>query len=1120
MAVTSFRGLLDHVYRTVDRPRPESDAGLLERYRAERDEAVFAELVRRHGPLVLGVCRRALGDAHAAEDAFQATFLTLARRAGAIRRRASLRCWLYGVAVRVCRKARSRGSRPTPPAAECPHPDDPAVAAARNELLTALDEELAGLPDRYRAPLILCYLDGRTRDEAAAHLGWSVSTLKRRLARGRDLLRARLDRRGFGLAAGLAAVLNAHSLNATVPATLMTATARLTGGAVAPAAVATLAGEVAREVAWGRLRAATGAMLALTVTCGAGLYLAAGLAGEAPDAPPDPPQAAAAPATDRFGDALPPGALARLGTVRMRHAHAQRVVPLPDGRTLISFGTSRTARLWDLATGRLLREFGPFPSITVGACPAVSPDGRWLAVPSPEAVRVWDVTTGRLAYTATDDGWLPLTYAFSPDNRLLASGGFDGKVRLRDAASGQLLRTGEKHRGRVTGLVFRDQDTLISGGEDRMVKTWDVATVTLRHEFKTGQRTVAALALTPDGALLATAGSNEKKVRLWEMPAGRELAVFDTDTEFETNACTLAFSPDGQTLAAGGWSSAVIQLWDVAKRRERKLPFGREQPGGRRFGGLRSITFTPDGRYILAPDYCHVLHCLDVNTGHDRFANDEHAGPVRGLSFTADGQRLLTGCIDASIRTYDLTGRLLKRQPAGHTTVFAPGGRIAVTWWGEEWWLMDLDTGRSWGRTQFGPGGLWAVTFAPDGRTVAVLFSPPGQPVGPQRTVLQLLETATGESMRTFDDAGFGEELAFTPDGRTLVLVERQETRERVHLWDVASGRTTGRLPVPQGRPCRDIAFSPDGRLLAAPRIETPGARQVGEPAIPSTASLAVLEIASGRERLRLRLEPTERGDEIQAVRFAPGGRDLVLGVDDGTVRIWDLAAGRERHRFAGSYGSVTGLAFSPDGRLMASGNGNSMHGGGSGEGTVLLWPMPPAPELATVPLPPDRPGRNTLWADLGSPDATRAGQVLQRLAADPAGAVALVRERLAPVTGPDAAHIARLVADLDAPRFAARTQAARELERLGEQSEPALRRALAGSPSAEVKAQVERLLGKLIEPVEHPDVLRAIRAVELLESVATPDARRVLETLATGDPAARLTREAQASLARLKRPS
>jgi RNA polymerase sigma factor (sigma-70 family) len=202
------------------------DAELLQRFLARRDEEAFAGLVGRHGPLVLGVCRRVLGNVHDAEDAFQATFLVLARRPALLRRPASLAAWLYGIALRVARhmkreaskrRQRTRQVTPAPPTA----PPDPGW----QELQTVLDEEVQRLPENNRQPLLLCYFEGLTQEEAAQQLGWPRGTLKRRLERGRELLKGRLTRRGLSLAATLVASWPAgEALAAGVPATLGAAT--------------------------------------------------------------------------------------------------------------------------------------------------------------------------------------------------------------------------------------------------------------------------------------------------------------------------------------------------------------------------------------------------------------------------------------------------------------------------------------------------------------------------------------------------------------------------------------------------------------------------------------------------------------------------------------------------------------------------------------------------------------------------------------------------------------------------------------------------------------------------------------------------------------------------------
>jgi len=249
MAHPHFAFLMRHIRRLTGVRGSESatDRQLLERFVLERDEAAFAELVQRHGSTVLGLCRRMLRDAHDADDAFQATFLVLVRRASAIRNRDSVGSWLYGVAYRVALEARGRaarrrlrerqgedmhdcrlglrpdGSAPDDTFEACAT-SDPAAEADWREIRPVLDDELCRLPEKYRAPVILCYLQGKTNEEAAAQLCWPTGTVKGRLSRARDILRERLTRRGVALSAAALSPLLAENAPAAVPPTLATLT--------------------------------------------------------------------------------------------------------------------------------------------------------------------------------------------------------------------------------------------------------------------------------------------------------------------------------------------------------------------------------------------------------------------------------------------------------------------------------------------------------------------------------------------------------------------------------------------------------------------------------------------------------------------------------------------------------------------------------------------------------------------------------------------------------------------------------------------------------------------------------------------------------------------------------
>jgi RNA polymerase sigma factor (sigma-70 family) len=259
-----------------------ADGQLLHRFATRQDEAAFAALVGRHGRVVWGACRRVLRDPNDAEDAFQATFLVLARKAGSVARPELLGNWLYGVACHTAREAKARAARrrakerqaATGPAA------DPASGVDWADLRPVLDEEIGRLPAKYRAPFVLCYLEGRTNEEAARLLGCPKGTVLSRLAWARERLRSRLTRRGLALSAGLAATLLAlNSAPAAVPAPLVRSTVeaatlvaagKAAAGAV-PARVAALTEGVLRAMSVTRFRIAAAVLLAVVLAGGVGV---------------------------------------------------------------------------------------------------------------------------------------------------------------------------------------------------------------------------------------------------------------------------------------------------------------------------------------------------------------------------------------------------------------------------------------------------------------------------------------------------------------------------------------------------------------------------------------------------------------------------------------------------------------------------------------------------------------------------------------------------------------------------------------------------------------------------------------------------------------------------------
>jgi RNA polymerase sigma factor (sigma-70 family) len=280
---------------------PSEDRLLLEQFLSRHDDAAFALLVRRHGPMVLGVCRRLLRDPHDADDAFQAAFLVLVRKAAALRDRDLLAGWLHGVAYRTALKARARRARRAArerQVSRSPAAEPAGDAVVEGELRAVIDEEVRRLPEKYRLPVLLCYLQGATLTDAARQLGWPTGTVAGRLARARDLLRTRLTRRGIGPAAALAEAVLSRPAPAAVPASLVDVTVRgalalATGGGEVSAPVVALMKGVLNAMFLSKVK--TAALILLTVgAVGAGAWAVTypRLAAQQPDRGTAPPPVA------------------------------------------------------------------------------------------------------------------------------------------------------------------------------------------------------------------------------------------------------------------------------------------------------------------------------------------------------------------------------------------------------------------------------------------------------------------------------------------------------------------------------------------------------------------------------------------------------------------------------------------------------------------------------------------------------------------------------------------------------------------------------------------------------------------------------------------------------------
>jgi RNA polymerase sigma factor (sigma-70 family) len=517
------------------------DGELLQRFAAGRDEDAFAALVRRHGPMVLRVCRRVLHNGHDAEDVFQATFFVLSRKAGSLHRRESVGCFLHGVAYRLALKARTQFARPRIHEGRATVEKsvaDPRAERTVREARAILDEELARLPEKYRAPLVLCCLEGKTRDEAARLLGWLAKLVKSRLDQGRERLRSHLSRRGLTLPAALLAE---EAAPAALPAALMRATVKAVvaspGNGIAPS-VAVLAESALRGVGGVKAKVVVGLLLLTGILPAGTRIVAPPPVAEAPGSPAakhaETPRAAKTPEpaksekqratrTDHYGDALPAGARARIGTKRFRHGNTVfSVCYSPDGKTLASVGGDGV-RLWDAATGKERHSYDRRPIYNGGF---FSPDGRrlWL-----QSLGLWQNSPGEVIYywnlkpvpereprKAPFEGSNLRLLAASPDGKSVAIGE-KNLVRLCDAASGKESRQFKGHQRGVIRARYSADGKILASFDGESIILWNVKSGEETRSFRAANRRNSFMnfALSPDGKMLVSGG--DSTVLVWNM---------------------------------------------------------------------------------------------------------------------------------------------------------------------------------------------------------------------------------------------------------------------------------------------------------------------------------------------------------------------------------------------------------------------------------------------------------------------------------------------------------------------------------------------------------------------------------------------------------------------------
>jgi RNA polymerase sigma factor (sigma-70 family) len=718
----------------------------LQRFARRGEAAGFEALVDRYAALVWGVCQRTADHDVDREDAFQATFLALLQRASSLDANTPLGGWLHTVALRVSLKARARSRRWRARLPEdCPARRDVNAEVSSRELLRLVDEEIERLPKVLRLPVILCCLDGKARDEAAELVGCSTAALKSRLERGRQVLRERLKRGGIELpAAFLVLSLSSGQVSAT-----LRERALLAALSAPPHEVATLASAAGLALS---------AKMTLSVLCLAAVgALCLGTMGATKAEPPNDASSAPAglpperpvtaldkPQVDRFGDALPHGAVRRFGTLRFRQDEIVEIAFTPDGKHVLAGMGRHPVAVFDALTGQRLRKVGK-TSANNNYGFALSPDGRQLACCGYD-VSIWDFETGKLLRELGAGRCSAIAY--SPDGTKIAvSREYQATWLIYDSATGRELAKwspeGAKNWTLIASLAFsadgkqlaalvhefREVNPGVLNAVSSRVRLWDAEKGTAGKTLGPIDDDIAAIALEPTTKQLATIGK-DNTIRLWDLATGecqRQISVKKRADSIKA----LRFSTDGQrcVVCGSGKSLSILNVKDGKELLHIKI-------GDKNYTSPVAMALSPDGR-TLAYGKLYGESCVrvwDVDSGKERLADSGHRSPAT-LTLSPDGRTLVSrGKSDRQEFHWDLqTGEgrrhsVEPREEAGTHVQQGDAWLVQYSRWklklyvsGTHMEVWSLDGSRRIGRTAT-PSAIRGTAVSPDGTQLALAF--------------------------------------------------------------------------------------------------------------------------------------------------------------------------------------------------------------------------------------------------------------------------------------------------------------------------------------------------------------------------------------------------------------
>jgi WD40 repeat protein len=844
--------------------------------------------------------------------------------------------------------------------------------------------------------------------------------------------------------------------------------------------------------------------------------------------------------TDRQGDPLPEGAVARLGTTRWQHGGVVTFAAfLPDGKSVVTVSEDRTIRLWAHPSGKEIRRLaepeGPVAASVLGrfeGVAAMSADGKVLAAWfEGNEIRLFDLVANKELPAVKVDARFPAfsALALSPNGAELACIDLGNAVHIMDRATGKQLR----EFGGIAGAIFGGDATLVYAPDGKTLagtaleidannfvvgtlKLWDPATGKELRAFGNDKgRSPVSPTFSADSKTFAYSDA-DGNIRLVETATGKEIGTLPRNG---VNPATLRFNKDGSTLYARGMGDWFVTAWDVATKKQAGKFTWTEAPAAGRYRGFANgeMALSPDGKTLLLCNSHHGVQLLDLAGGKEVPGAAGYAGAILALRFSPDGKQVLTqGMEPAPLQWEAATGKLLG--PAGMAKatgydVLSADGRFAVVRLGGPkagFTVVEIATGKELGTIPGRPPNPFpAVQFSADGKLLAVRWRLDEK--------LELYEAAGAKLLHTVKLTTGGPKLGkgglanpsdvmvFSADGRMLATYADPVT---VGLWDTATGKRLITLPTEGRSAIASGAFTADGRCLILDMND--GTVTLFELATGQPRRIFGKKVPQPKDNLRLAVgRPLRVGpQEGPSVALSPDGQTLAYAGPDRVVRWWDIDTGKELAAFKGHSGTVNAVAFSPDGKRLAS---------ASADTTALIWDLTRVDRTAPAVKALSKEELDGRWKALAGADAAKAFEAMCALTLSPRETVALMKELAKPAPPVDMKHVEQLIEQLQSDQFKVRQKATAELAKIGERIVPAINKALAAQPPLESKQRLEDLREKMTAMILEGERLQIQRAVEVLERIGTKEARELLQALADGAPGAFSATTAQGALARLR---